>query len=153
MTRRSYGIGDWIAVPLRESGFAVGLIARASEAGVLLGYFFGPKRVDPPTLDELTELTAADAALVRSFGHLGLTSGKWVVLGRLEGWDPKAWPMPKFVRYEELTGRSIEVTYDDQDPNQIVHEHEMLPGPSEQLPKDGLLGAGAAEKLLTSLLG
>ena len=41
MPKASYREGDWFAVPLRDGGYAAGLIARANPKGVLLGYFFG----------------------------------------------------------------------------------------------------------------
>jgi hypothetical protein len=61
--------------------------------------------------------------------------------------------MPVLVRYEELTGRSFKVSYDDDDPNKLIREEQVVPGSDEQGPKDGLMGAGYAEKVLTSLLG
>lgn len=152
MPKINYRQGDWFAVPLREGGFALGVVARANPGGVLLGYFFGPRREDVPKAADAVGLRASEAVLVRKFGHLGLTQGNWPLLGQLEGWDPREWPMPSFVRYEELTGRSFKVIYDDSDPNRLIREQQVSPGESEQAPKDGLLGAGAAEKILTGLL-
>lgn len=152
MARRNYTVGDWFAVPLREGGFAVGVVARAQADGVLLGYFFGPKRAEVPELTELAHLTAAGAVLVSKFGHLGLLKKKWPILGRTDEWDPQAWPMPAFVRFEELTGRSFRVIYADDDPNRLLREEQIPAGTAEQGPKDGLLGAGATEIALTSLL-
>jgi hypothetical protein len=43
MENIKYREGDWFAVPLRNGGFAVGLVARANPKAALLGYFFGPK--------------------------------------------------------------------------------------------------------------
>jgi hypothetical protein len=147
-----YRQGDWFAVPLREGGFGVGVVARASAGGVLLGYFFGRKFDHVPSSDEVGGLTAADAVVVRRFGHLGLVQGTWPILGGLTARAADAWPMPVFIRYEELTGRSFRVFYADDDPNELVREEEVLPGEAEQDPKDGMLGAGAVEKLLTALL-
>lgn len=152
MARRNYAVGDWFAVPLREGGFAVGVVARAQADGVLLGYFFGPKRDEVPELSDVEHLAASDAVLVCKFGHLGLVKKKWPVLGCLQGWDPQLWPMPTFVRFEELTGRSFRVIYADEDPNRLLREEQIPAGTAEQGPKDGLLGAGAAEIALTSLL-
>lgn len=152
MVKVKYGEGDWFAVPLRDGGFAVGIVARANPGGVLLGYFFGPRSAEVPTIDDVAELKPGDAALVAMFGHLGLTQGKWPILGRVEGWDRADWPMPAFVRYEELTGRSFKVLYDDTDPNKLVREELIPPGEAEQGPKDGLLGAGYVEKALTDLI-
>jgi Immunity protein 26 len=148
----SYEEGDWFAVPLRDSGFAVGLIARANPKAALLGYFFGPRRVEVPTLDDVARLNPDEAVLVRKFGHLGIVQGEWPLLGRLKDWDRREWPMPVFVRYEELTGRSFRVFYDDSDPNKLLREERVPPGEAAQGPKDGLMGAGFAEKVLTNLL-
>ena len=137
---------------MREGGFAVGVVARASAGGVLLGYFFGPRLVAVPSLDEVADLAAADAVFVCRFGHLGLVQGKWPVLGRLEAWESCAWPMPVFVRYEELSGRSFRVVYADDNPNELVREHQVPPGDSEQGPTDDMFGAGAVEIRLTGLL-
>ena len=148
----AYREGDWFVVPLRGGGTATGLIARANSKGVLLGYFFGPKRLSDATLEELRDLRAEDAMLVAVFGHLGLKSGTWRVLGRTADWDRARWPTPTFARYEELTGRSFLVFYDDDDPNHVVREEEVPSGRAERLPRDGGYGAGAIEKLLGRLL-
>jgi hypothetical protein len=147
-----YREGDWFAVPLRTGGYGVGIVARANPRGALLGYFFGPRRAKLPALKDLAELMSADAVLVGRFGHLGLTQGKWHVLGRREGWNRADWPTPVFVRYEELTGRSFRVFYDDNDPTRVIREEQIAPGPDEQGPKDGLMGAGYVELALSALL-
>lgn len=152
MPRINYREGDWFAVPLREGGYAVGIVARANRDGVLLGYFFGPRRDDVPTLDDVRDLKPQDAVVVGKFGHLGLTQGKWVNLGRLEDWDRTDWPMPVFVRYEELTGRSFRAFYDDNDPNRLLREEQVPPGTAEHGPKDSMMGAGFVEKTLTRAL-
>jgi hypothetical protein len=41
---RPYPEGDWFVVPLRRSGFAVGMIIRANPKAALLGCLFGPRR-------------------------------------------------------------------------------------------------------------
>lgn len=152
MARVKYQEGDWFAVPLQDGGYAVGVIARANPQGVLLGYFFGPARPVVPTLDDVASLKAGSAVLVSMFGHLGIAKGKWPLLGRVDGWDRREWPMPVFVRYEELAGRSLQVFYDDDDPNHVLREQQVAPGEAEQGPRDGLMGAGFAEGALTRLL-
>jgi len=62
------------------------------------------------------------------------------------------WPTPVFVRYEELTGRTLHVRYDDKDPNRFIGETLVEPGPAERGPKDGLMDAGFVESRLTRLL-
>jgi hypothetical protein len=152
MAKVKYREGDWFAVPLRDGGFGVGVIARANPKAVLLGYFFGPRRSEVPSLDDVAVLKPGDAVLVRKFGHLGIVEGKWPLLGRLDDWDRRDWPTPVFVRYEELTGRSFRVFCDDDNPNRVLREEQVAPGEAEQAPKDGLMGAGFAEGALTRLL-
>lgn len=147
-----YREGSWFAIPLRDGGYALGLVARASRSGVLFGYFFGPHRQETPSMSDGENLTPSDAVLVGKFGHLGLKQGSWPVVGSVSDWDRSEWPMPAFVRYEELTGRSFRVVYDEDDPAKLVAEVPVQPGPAEQGPKDGLMGAGYVEKVLTGLL-
>jgi hypothetical protein len=152
MTKVKYREGDWFVVPLRAGGFGVGLVARANPGGVLLGYFFGPVRSEVPALNDVADLKPGDAVLIGKFGHLGIVQGKWPLLGRLDSWDRRLWPTPVFVRYEELTGRSFRVFYDDDDPNSVLREAQIAHGEAEQAPKDGLMGAGFAEAALSRLL-
>jgi hypothetical protein len=147
-----YREGDWFAVPLPNSGFAVGVIARVSRGGVLLGYFFGPIRKRPPALDELAARRPSDACWTRRFGHLGLAQGTWPVIGRSPDWSRTAWPMPVFGRFEELTGRAFEVHYADEDPLRVLREVQVEPAAIAGLPSDGLAGHGFAEASLEQQL-
>ena len=151
-TKVNYREGDWFGVALRDGGFGLGIVARANPGGVLLGYFFSPKHSELPLLREAGGLTAPGAVLVRRFGHLGLVQGKWPILGKLDGWDRDEWPMPIFGRYESLTGRSLRVIYDANDPNMVVREEVTSADELKGLPTDALFGAGALEIVLTKLL-
>jgi hypothetical protein len=148
-----YTEGDWFAVPLPNGGFGVGVLARANRGGVLLGYFFGPRREAVPPPSDLSDLQPSRAVLIRKFGHLGLRSGKWPIVGRTTDWDREAWPVPTFVRHEELTGRTYEVIYDEDDPNRVVREEPSTPEATRALPRDGLAGPGFLERQLAELLG
>jgi immunity protein 26 of polymorphic toxin system len=150
--RVKYQEGDCFAVPLRSDGFALGVLARSNTEGVCLGYFFGPKRAAVPTIAEVQGLRPEAATVIRKFGHLGLRDGRWPIIGRLPGWTRSSWPMPAMIRYEELTGRTLRVHYDPDDPNRVLSEEVVLTGVAEQGPKDGLAGAGFMEIVLTSLL-
>jgi hypothetical protein len=152
MARIRYAEGDWFAVPLRDGGFAVGVVARANKNGVLLGYFFGPRQRDVPSLDDVEELVAKDAVLIKKFGDLGLKSGKWPLLGSAPSWNRDEWPMPTFGRFEELTGLAFAVEYSSDDPNSHPRETPILQEDLVRYPKDGLGGAGFIEITLTELL-
>lgn len=151
MASPKFGEGDWFAVPLRHEGFAVGLLARRDDS-ILLGYFFGPRRSEVPSLEDVAGLRPGDAVLVGKFAYLGIRQGRWPLLGRLDGWDRLEWPIPVFVRYEELTGRSFLVFYDDKSLAQPVREEKVAPGVDEQAPKDGLMGDRYTEGILARLL-
>src|ERR1035438_9327257 len=140
MAKRNYREGDWFAVPLREDGYAIGVVARANRDGVLLGYFFGPRRSQLPSLNDVRALIPDDAVLVSRFGHLGLVDVKWPNLGQVDDWDRNKWKMPAFCRYEELSGRSFLVFYDDNDPNRQIRREKVPLGESDQAPKDGVSG-------------
>lgn len=147
----SYGPGDWFAIPLREGGFAHGLVARASEkGGVVLGYFFGPRRRAIERLDDLADRRAADAVRVMRFGDLSLVDGSWPIVGRSPGWDPEDWPMPHFVRRDPLSGRAWAVLYRDDDPSEV--RDEVLAVQTDDYDRDSVLGAGAVEVVMTRML-
>lgn len=149
----SYREGDWFAVPLRDGGYAVGVIARANvEQGVVLGYFFGPRRLTSPALSDLQLLSAEDAVMVCRFGDLRLVRGDWPILGRFDIWNRRAWRMTKFQRRDVLNNQMSFVEYDDDDPSReigIAHAHWATPA---EFPADSLFGAGAVEIQLTKLL-
>lgn len=153
MARPSFGVGDWFAVPLPDGKYATGLLARANNRGAMLGYFFGPRREEPAALSELESLAANEAVLVGVFGYLGLKGGTWPVLGRLDSWEPSDWPMPVFVRYEQMTGRVFRVFYDENDPGKYLREELVPAGHAVVGPKDSAMGAGFVESKLSLLLG
>lgn len=149
---KTYQEGDWFAVPLPGGGYGLGLVVRASPTGVLVGYFFGPRLLELPRIEDVDGLTPGQAALVRKFGDLGLRQGKWPIIGRSGRWERSDWPMPAFVRREEFTGRVFKVYYDERDPNRFVGEEEVSPEHASDMNPDGLMGAGFAERLLARTL-
>src|ERR1700741_1773687 len=104
MPRRKvpYRVGTWFAVPLRDGRYAAGRLARTDPRGILLGYFFGPARADPPACAEVTANRAEDAIWVQRFGHLGLLHGTWPILCSDEVEDRSAWPIPEFAHKDSL---------------------------------------------------
>lgn len=150
LTAVKYGEGTWFAVPLRTQGYAVGLIAGQGARGVLLGYFFGPARVDIPALADMELLKPEGAAAVLRFGDLHLRDGAWPLIGQSRAWRRAAWPIPVFGRYEELSGRHLQVTFPDDFPprgREVAVDERRAAG----LPRDDLYGAGAVELALTRL--
>lgn len=141
--------GDWFAVPLREGGYALGVVARKGKPGILLGYFWGPRRDAVPALDEVRDLAPESAILIEQFGDLSLRDRTWPILGSLGSWDREKWPIPTFCRTDSA-GRSWKVFYGD---DLVAHREERCSAEvASTLRRDRLAGAGAAEIRLTELL-
>lgn len=153
MGKLKYGPGVLFAVPLNVGGYGLGLIARANQQGVLLGYFFGPITTQPPEVSQVEQLSGQDAVLVGRFGDLHLKQGKWPIIGPIPDWSQELWPMPEFVRTEPITGRSFRLRYDDADPNLLLEEVRVSPTEIVGGLPDRLIGAGSVENKLTRLLG
>ncbi|MDH2341284.1 immunity 26/phosphotriesterase HocA family protein [Bradyrhizobium sp. SSUT18] len=147
-----YEEGSVFAMPLRNGGFARGVVARSPRRGkVLLGYFFGPRLETPgsATFDDLRP----DLAVARiRFGDLGLIEGRWLIIGKVANWDRRDWSMPDFVRRDPISRKARLVRYADDDPLRSVSE--LLPDYDDLqvLESDGLFGAGAAETKISKLL-
>ena len=122
-----YHEGTCFAVPLDGGGHAVGVVARTSRTGgVFLAYLFGPVRESIPTLAEVESLTADEADKVWKVGDYELVNGGWPVIGTLPRWNRQDWPMPKFVRVDDLLSHTAWLaTYDKDDPNSVPRERRI----------------------------
>jgi len=153
VVKKNYKEGDWFAVPLDPSGFAVGLAARNTPRGSgILAYFFGIRYDTIPLLSDLKSYTAADAIRILQIGDLGLINGEWKVIGQAPNWNRSQWPMPNFVRREPISNRIWLVTYSDDDPNLVLSEELITEEKAIGLEPDVLSGYGAVEKKLSKLL-
>ena len=148
--RKGPAEGTWFGVPLKDGGFAVGLAARSNRKGLCLGYFFGPRSALVPTLDQVRQLRPGQAMWVEQFGDLGLIRDEWPVIGLEPEWERKTWPVPPFVRYDEIGRTALEVLYDDD--LSCVSEQPCDPNLRHVLPEDGLAGYQSVELLLNRML-
>lgn len=144
----SYEEGDVFAIPLPSGGYARVVIARADGKGIVLGYFYGPRIADTEHLSG-SELRPEDAIRVGFVGDLGITS-TWRSVGKLNGFSRARYPVPVFHREVLLTPTVLKVYYDEDTLN-VVREERLAPG-EQRGPKDGLMGAEFAERLLDRLL-
>jgi hypothetical protein len=154
MARRKlpYKEGDWFSVPLRNGGFAVGLIARARRTGkILFGYFWGPKRDQLPKSEELQHLQPQEAVFMCRFGDLGLMNRKWEIIESSQVWQRGNWPMPPFVREDCISGKKKKIYYAEDDPGCEITK-ESCNQDCLLLPEDSLYGYGAVEIVLTEIL-
>jgi hypothetical protein len=93
--------GTFFLLPVETGQYGVGLVARAPRrGGVLLGYFFGPRRTTPPTREWLESRVAPQAILVARFRDQALFRGEWKTLQVMEPFDRDAWPIPAFHRFD-----------------------------------------------------
>jgi hypothetical protein len=148
--RLLYPEGTWFAVPLRTGGFAIGLLARVAGDGPAFGYFFGPRWKHPPAVEITRALTPKDAIFVALFGDLGLLNGEWPILGQDLNWNRDVWPLPPFIRIDEIANEAWKVSYSDQ--LQVLAEEAIDPTLEKKFPRDRLSGYGAVEIRLTQLL-
>lgn len=150
MNEINYSEGSVFLVPLRDGGYARGVVARmAPEGKVLLGYFFGPRLAS--TRDgTLDGLVPGEAILCIRFGDLGLINGEWPIVGKIPNWERSKWPMPMFVRRDDLSRKAWLVRYSNDDPNEI--EEEFRTDFDSKLGIDSLAGYGYVEIKLTRLL-
>jgi hypothetical protein len=146
-----YAEGTVFTLPLREGGFARGIVARAApEGAVLYGYFFGPKLSSAEGV-QLDDLQPDEAIAQMIFGDLGLLNGEWKILGSLPNWHHDDWPMPDFVRRDPVGKRAWRVRRSDTDPSKIDSEEPVAF--ETNLPPNISSGYGAVEIKLTQLLG
>jgi len=93
--------GQFFLLPLDSSQYAVGLVARAPRrGGVLLGYFFGPRRIAEPSRDWLNSRLPSHAVFACRFKDTSLFRSEWRQLDVLSTFKRADWPVPAFHRFE-----------------------------------------------------
>src|SRR5258708_35037802 len=110
----SYHEGDRFAVPLGAKGYAVGVVARKGNGGVVFGYFFGPLHPKLPSNEMTKTLRSNQAILIKRFGDLALIRGQWPLIGQSEHWSRVDWPLVTFGRMNALhkeDGKAWRVEY------------------------------------------
>ncbi|WP_437483771.1 immunity 26/phosphotriesterase HocA family protein [Sorangium sp. So ce1014] len=147
--RRPAPNGTVFLVPLRDGGHAIGVLARAPMEGHAFGYFFGP-RISKVSDVDLAKLIPENALLVGKFGDLEILCKNWPIVGVLKDWAPADWPMLPMARIDEAAGRAWLATYDDS--FDCIEETEIDVDAVSRYPYDRMMGAGAVEIRLTSLI-
>ena len=127
----NYKEGDWVALPLiRRGGWGLGLIARC-KAPAMVGYFFGPRRKQPPTMTETVGLSREQSLLVVNVGDLGLLKGEWLVIGHQPSWNRADWPMPLVTTKDGP--RLYLASYDEENPSQLLHRERTTQEEADRL--------------------
>jgi hypothetical protein len=130
----------------------MGVVARKPKGGkILLGYFFGPRRVEIPHPDEIETLKVGDATLVGLFGDLGLINGSWTLVpGPARLWNRADWPIPPLARMDATSSRASIIEYSD-DLKEVLSTPTDA-GIAAKLFKDGVMGIGFVEAILEKTL-
>jgi hypothetical protein len=149
----NYTEGDCFVLPLRRGGYARGVIARMNGKGGIFGYFFGPRAENEADLILDEHIKALNSILVAQFGDLGLLKGEWRVVGHIRPWIRKDWPMPPFLRVDEVARIGF-LSYYDENTLECVREDrvDLSHIDAAKYPRDSTLGYGAVEIVLGKLL-
>ncbi|MGA7193539.1 MAG: immunity 26/phosphotriesterase HocA family protein [Anaerolineales bacterium] len=152
-----YSEGQWFAVPLKDEGYALGIVARGNSMfkGGQLGYFFGPRYKNVPTEREVMIKKPTDAILVTWFGALGLLWGTWPLISSARPFQREEWPVPKFKRinsFKPSMGWLVEYRQDINGLERPTQETYCDAKELEGFPIDVLSGYEAIEIKLTKLL-
>ncbi|WP_394540198.1 immunity 26/phosphotriesterase HocA family protein [Lysobacter enzymogenes] len=146
-----YSEGTWFAVPLRNGGFATGIVTRKSKkGGVVVAYYFRPLRDTPSTMEEVAPLSVADALIALRSGDVSIKKGLWPIIGHTTSFSREEWPTPLFMRKQEIGDKAYAMAYDDEDVSVLLREE--LVAYDANLSPGGLHGDGAVELILTSAL-
>jgi len=150
-----YKEGDWFAVPLRDNGYVVGLIAREWDWEIL-GYFFAPRRKVVPKLNEVKGYKPEDAIYIGRFGDGGFINEKWPIIGQSESWNKNQWPIPLFGKIDSINpNKAWKIKYEDFKDLYTICPEQMIPcspEEAESFPEDVLHGYGALQIVLSKLL-
>lgn len=151
-----YSEGDWFAVPLTNTQFAVGLVARADRhMHEILGYFFGDVFAAVPVLSKEPAYSPADAVLVGWVGERGIVYGTWPFVLKGCGIDKQTWRVPVFAQRDVVhPDMGTWLRYDNVQPSSMNPvEGQYVPWSEiAHFPKDGLYGHIALELRLSQIL-
>ncbi|MEJ2711045.1 MAG: immunity 26/phosphotriesterase HocA family protein [Anaerolineales bacterium] len=151
-----YSEGQWFAVPLRQDGYALGIIVRGSyktKGG--LGYFFGPKYEEVPGDRATWEKHPREALLIARFGDLGIVRGSWPLIQSTRPFSEEEWPIPKFGMEVPLPpGKGFIREYEQDSSGALIciRQTPVDADKIQKFPKDTVMGGGAVEIKLTKLL-
>lgn len=147
--------GTLFLVPLDDGRWSVGVLARKSpKRGTVQGiyaYFFGPFESKPEFSKLGRLLQWENAATVLKCSALHLHEGSWPIVGKLDRWDRRDWPLVGFLRIDVQSKKNYCVKYDDDDVYNVISETETTV--PEGLIPDRSSGARAAEIHLSRAMG
>lgn len=142
--------GSWFLVPVPEKGFAIGVIARRSNLGVLFGYFFKSAFRAAEEDISIEKFVLGNELLSGKFSSFSLKDGSWPIVWVDERFDSSAWPMPRFVRIDSVSGDIDEIEL-DQKTFKPVARFAGDRSSIRSLPIDRMMGSIAVSRHLAAL--
>lgn len=134
----------------------MGLVARLNlRRNQAFCYFFGPRRKRAWKGTETAKLEPGAAVLCVLVGTVGMTSGRWVRIGKEEEFDLEKWTMPAFLVGDVSEGwypGLRKVWLKDDDPGAGIAREEPATRNDLNLPVFELYGHIALEEVLDGLL-
>ncbi len=146
----NYDAGTIFCIPLKNGKFARGIVARHDGGGQIFGYFFGPSLDQIQLGVDKDELHFEEAIFSGIFSGMGLSTGEWKQLGRINSFCLDDWPMPLFINTEKDSDRVELVEYDEdtlEEKNVSISTRDEVD--IEAYPEDGLMGYEYVENVLT----
>lgn len=141
--------GDMFAVPLRQGGYGIGLLARQNK-GIALGYFFNKVFTSIPEDLDTAGINHWKIILIGEFGLLGVNKGEWSLLKTNLKFKREEWPIPVLKMQDPITEQFFSVLYDDTLLNE--QRYKISKQEADELFAYGLYGYGALEKKLSTVL-
>ena len=96
---------------MQDGGYCVGVVARASGQGNLLGYFYDTRYATVPAQNEWPQFDPQKAFLKLRMSDEDLLRGVWPILGIVEDWKKEEWPVPYYIRRNTFQGKSFTETF------------------------------------------
>lgn len=142
--------GQIFAIPLKDKGYGLGLIARKNDM-IALGYFFKTVFEQLPIGKvEADLISKANVILIGKFSCLGISNNEWPLLKSDFVFKKDNWPIP-FFKGKDLGGDDFfSVLYDDsllKETRRWISKNE-----AENLFEHGLYGYGALEIKLSRII-
>ncbi len=141
--------GTLFLVPLRDSEFSPGVLAYRNGKGCAFGYFFA-ERISDADIARRIEFDPKKAILVGFFNEIEMTRGIWPIVGLVDSWCPRDWPILPLSRTDMESGRAWLSIYGDD--LSLIKEIEINSSEAKKYHQDLMMGPGSVELRLTRQL-
>lgn len=146
--KRIISEGDLFTVPLENGKYAIGLVAALAK-NTFLAYYFNDV-LDSNLISNFRHLDNRQVALIQMVSILGLTSGKWQIIGKSDSFNSSDWPIPRFKQHSILLNCYFGINYNsylEEIKRETIDEHT-----ASNLYPSGLAGYVYAENILSKIL-